>query len=80
MGKVKCIMKVKEAILKEMDKLPKDKLNEVLDFVTFLKESKQAGKVVALRGLWEGKVALDAERELKKLRKRLQRRLEEMNL
>lgn len=74
-------MKVKEAILKEMDKLPKDKLNEVLDFVTFLKErSKQAGKVVALRGLWGGKVASDTERELKKLRKRLRRRLDEMDL
>lgn len=37
-------MKVKQAILKEVDKLPKDKLNEVLDFVTFLKKrSKHVG-------------------------------------
>jgi len=73
--------KVKEVLFKEIDKLPKDKLDEVLDFVTFLKErSKQAGKVVALRGLWAGEVASDTERELKKLRKRLQRKLDEMNL
>lgn len=66
------VMAIKDAILKELDRLPQDKLDEVLDFVTSLREqSKPKGQVIALRGLWAGKVASDAERELKRLRGRV---------
>lgn len=76
------VMAIKDAILKELDRLPQDKLDEVLDFVTSLREhSKPKGQVIVLRGLWAGKVAHDAERELKKLRRQLQRGLaNKMNL
>ena len=57
--------------------LPEDKLVEVADFVTFLREKYQPRhkkKIVKLEGLWEGLEASDEE--IQKVRKEIWEHLE----